>query len=168
MVLASLCLVGSMASAQTPPTVEDLLRLLDVQQTLIDEQGLRIDALQQQLDDLRGHAIATPATDHQARTSAADPDRRGKEPEAPADVVRAGDFPGSFTIPGSDVAFKLGGLVRVNSSRASGGRPRTNSTCRRRCCFVSCGVSLQHRRQHRRRGRMGGDGERTLAVAAAA
>jgi len=106
-VVAALCLLGSTASAQAPPTVEELLRL-------IDEQGRRIDALQKQLDDLRGHTVATPATDHQARTSAADPDRRGEEPEAPADVVRAGDFPGSFTIPGSDAAFKLGGLVRVN------------------------------------------------------
>ena len=114
MVVAAICLLGSTVSAQTTPAVEDLLRLLDAQQRLIDEQGRRIDALQQQLDDIRGQATATPATDHQVRTSAAEPDRRGKEPEAPADVVRAGDFPGSLTIPGSDVAFKLGGLVRVN------------------------------------------------------
>jgi hypothetical protein len=35
-----------------------------------------------------------------------------KLPEA-ADVVKAGDFPGSFRIPGTDAALKIGGQVRV-------------------------------------------------------
>lgn len=93
-----------------PPTVEELLRLIDAQQKLIDEQGRRIDALQKRLDDLTSHSGA--ATDGQQSQPVSDP--RGKEPEAPADVVREGEFPGSFKIPGSDAAFKLGGLVRVN------------------------------------------------------
>ena len=45
---------------------------------------------------------------------AEDTDPRGQKPEAPPDIVRAGDFPGSFKIPGSETAFKLGGFVRLN------------------------------------------------------
>jgi hypothetical protein len=111
-VVVAICLLGSTASAQSPPTVEKLLRLIDAQQTLIDEQGRRLDALEKQLHDLRGDPAAGTATDGQ-RPPVTDTDERGQQPEAPADVV-AGDFPGSFRIPGSDAAFKVGGLVRVN------------------------------------------------------
>ncbi|HYS25816.1 MAG TPA: hypothetical protein VEP46_09450, partial [Vicinamibacterales bacterium] len=111
-VVVAICLLGSTASAQSPPTVEELLRLIDAQQTLIDEQGRRLDALEKQLHDLRSDQVAATATDGQ-RPPVTDTDERGQQPEAPADVV-AGDFPGSFRIPGSDAAFKLGGLVRVN------------------------------------------------------
>jgi uncharacterized coiled-coil protein SlyX len=111
-VVVAICLLGSTASAQSPPTVEELLRLIDAQQKLIDEQGRRLDALETQLHDLRGDPAAGAATDGQ-RPPVTDTDERGQQPEAPADVV-AGDFPGSFRIPGSDAAFKVGGLVRVN------------------------------------------------------
>jgi hypothetical protein len=106
--IVGVCLLGSTASAQAPSTIEDLLRRIDAQQTLIDEQGRRLDALQKQLDDLRAAPAADPP---QARTT---PEGRGQRPESPADVVRAGEFPGSLKIPGSDAAFKVGGLVRVN------------------------------------------------------
>ena len=86
------------------------MRLIDAQQKLIDEQGRRIDALQKRLDDLAPRTDA--ATDGQQPKPVSDP--RGREPEAPADFVREGEFAGSIKIPGSDAAFKLGGLVRVN------------------------------------------------------
>jgi hypothetical protein len=35
-------------------------------------------------------------------------------PEIPTDVVEAGEFPGSFTIPGTDAALKIGGRVRLS------------------------------------------------------
>ncbi len=35
-------------------------------------------------------------------------------PEIPTDVVEAGEFPGSFTIPGTDAAMKIGGRVRLS------------------------------------------------------
>ena len=35
-------------------------------------------------------------------------------PELPPDLVTAGDFSGSFKLPGSDAALKIGGMVRVN------------------------------------------------------
>lgn len=108
-----LCLFRSTVLAQAPPTVEELLRLIETQQTLIDEQGRRLDALQTQLDDLRRRTVTAPATDPPSQSGDAS-DTREQQPEAPADVVRAGEFPGSFSIPGSDAAFKLGGLVRVN------------------------------------------------------
>ena len=107
------CLLDSTASAQAPPAIEDLLRLIDTQRQLIDEQGRRLDALQKQIDDLRGASAATPATDPTPRSSTT-PEARGQRPESPADIVRAGEFPGSLRIPGSDAAFKIGGLVRVN------------------------------------------------------
>jgi uncharacterized coiled-coil protein SlyX len=75
----SLCLLGTAASAQVPPTVEELMRLIDAQQKLIDEQGRRIDALQKRLDDLAPRTDA--ATDGQQPKPVSDP--RGREPEAP-------------------------------------------------------------------------------------
>jgi len=38
-------------------------------------------------------------------------------PEIPTDVVEAGAFPGSFTIPGTDAALKIGGQVRTSLIR---------------------------------------------------
>jgi outer membrane DcaP-like protein len=110
-IVAGLWLLGSTASAQTPPTVDDLLRLIDAQQKSIDEQRQRLDALQKQLDDLRATPAPATAPTAQSKTT---PEARGQRPESPADVVRAGEFPGSLRIPGSDAAFKIGGLVRVN------------------------------------------------------
>lgn len=108
----AVCLVGSSVAAQAVPSNGDLLRLIETQQRVIDEQGRRLDALQRQLDDLRGQTV-TPTVNRQPQGSP-DADPRGQRPEAPPDLVRSGDFPGSLTIPGSDAAFKLGGLVRVN------------------------------------------------------
>ena len=35
-------------------------------------------------------------------------------PEVPTDVVEAGEFPGSFTIPGTDAALKISGRIKTN------------------------------------------------------
>lgn len=73
-----------------------------------------MDALQKQLDDLRASTIGAGATEAPPPPSSADSDGRGQRPESPLDVVREGDFPGSLKIPGSNVAFKMGGRVHVN------------------------------------------------------
>src|SRR5258706_705686 len=96
----AVCLAGSNVAAQDVPSNGDLLRLIETQQRIIDEQGLRLDAMQRQLDDLRGQTV-TPAVNPPPQGTA-DADPRGQRPEAPPDLVRAGDFSGSLTIPWSD------------------------------------------------------------------
>jgi DcaP outer membrane protein len=124
-------LAASTQQADAAPTLQELLRLIDAQQKLIEEQGRRLDALQQKIDDLGAHplasrsiapptspdpapGVAAGAANQLKRADRDDSDQRGERPEKPRDVVSAGDFPGSFRIPGSDAAFKLGGMVRVN------------------------------------------------------
>jgi hypothetical protein len=102
------------------PTLETLLLRIEAQQKLLEDQGRQIEQLRreiaatrvpgptaQQTDppDAQRERVAPPSGDEQAS-------HRG--PELPPDVVSAGDFPGSFKIPGSDAALKIGGLVRVN------------------------------------------------------
>jgi hypothetical protein len=41
-------------------------------------------------------------------------------PDIPTDVVAAGDFPGSIQVPGTDVALKIAGLVRVTAVNTFG------------------------------------------------
>jgi DcaP outer membrane protein len=101
---------------KAPPTAQELLQLIDAQQALIDEQRLRIDALQRQLEEVRALVSSTgggAAVDAQkAAPPESDPGRQ--YPELPPDLITTGDFPGSIKIPGSDAAFRLGGMVRVN------------------------------------------------------
>jgi uncharacterized coiled-coil protein SlyX len=52
--VVGLCLIASGTSAQDTPTIEELVRLIDTQQKVLDEQGRRLDALEKQLDDPEG------------------------------------------------------------------------------------------------------------------
>ena len=88
--------------------------MINAQQKLIDEQGQRLNALQKQLDDLSASTFGARIIEDPSPQSSADSDGRGQRPELPLEVVREGDFSGSLTIPGSDVAFKLGGRVHLN------------------------------------------------------
>jgi hypothetical protein len=109
-----------------PATVQDLLRALEAQQQLIEEQGRQIEALRREIAETRAllqagrDASPAPAPVPQtppaavARQPATVEQAPHRAPELPPDVVSAGDFPGSFRIPGSDAALKIGGLVRVN------------------------------------------------------
>ena len=54
-------------------------------------------------------APAAPAAGGHAET-----EPKPQWPDRPPDVVSAADFPGSFRIPGSDAAVRIGGMVRVN------------------------------------------------------
>ena len=41
-------------------------------------------------------------------------------PEIPPDVVSAGEFPGSFRVPGTDAALRFSGLVRATAVNTFG------------------------------------------------
>jgi hypothetical protein len=107
-------------SSQPSPTMESLARAIEVQQRLIEEQSRRIEALSRELAALRAGAAPSPAAgpvDVPPQTpvpvaSEAGGDQ-GRGPELPPDLIPA-DFPGSISLPGSDAALRIGGLVRVN------------------------------------------------------
>ena len=107
-------------------TVQTLVRTIASQQQLLEEQGRQLEQLRREVAEMR--ALTPPAQGAGVRTAPEQtpaplvaavqppsieraPERR---PELPPDVVSAGDFPGSFKIPGSDAALKIGGMVRVN------------------------------------------------------
>jgi hypothetical protein len=96
-------------------TALDLGQTIENQQRIIEEQGRRIDQLQRELEEIRT-LLATPriTSPPPAATAPAGSDLQRKLPEIPPDLVAAGDFPGSFGIPGGDTAVKIGGMVRLN------------------------------------------------------
>jgi hypothetical protein len=114
-----------------PPTVKELQKLIEdqqaqieAQQKLIEEQAgkneelkTQLDQMQQALDALTARLKEVEASQAAAASKTELDDRLTKiegslkdKPEV-LDVVSAGDFPGSFTIPGTDTAMKIGGLV---------------------------------------------------------
>ena len=108
--------------ASLQATVERLVATIEQQQKQLEEQGRQIERLEKamaeagSLEPLPASAAATPAP-HSVPPAAEAPQAEhspGRVPELPSDVVSAGEFPGSFKIPGSDAALRIGGLVRVN------------------------------------------------------
>ena len=121
--------------AEAPPSsVAELARIVAEQGRMLEEQKQEIERLRQQLEEtqqlsLAAHnrleemAKAAPAPS----VSAAVEERLAKieesvqrVPELPSDVVSAGDFPGSMRVPGTDVALRLGGLVRATAVNTFG------------------------------------------------
>ena len=122
------------ASAQDPQsvaaTLETMSRTIERQQQLLEEQGRQIEQLRSEIAAMRAPAApgatpgAVPRTTEapasspaaEAGQSASRAERRaaGRDVELPPDLLSAAEFPGSFAIPGSDAAIKIGGLVRVN------------------------------------------------------
>ena len=89
---------------------------LDRQAQVIDAQGRALASLQQRVDGaIRNTMTAAAATMTQTPVPQQPTTRTAAEktPDLPANVVSAGDFPGSIRIPGSDSAFKLGGQARL-------------------------------------------------------
>ena len=137
-VAVALGLAATLARAQgadpPPPSLSDLARLVAEQGRMLEEQKREIERLRKQLEEtqqlsLAAHnrleemAKAAPAP----TVSAAVEERLAKVeesvqriPELPSDVVSAGEFPGSMRIPGTDVALKLGGLVRATAVNTFG------------------------------------------------
>jgi hypothetical protein len=109
-------------TAQDPSltlAIRELQRLLEALQQRLDAQGREIEALRAELAALRAGQPTVPAAAVTAAipaplTPGQEPEQRIRVPELPPDVVSAGEFPGSFKIPGTDAALKIGGLVRVN------------------------------------------------------
>jgi hypothetical protein len=116
-----------------PPTTKELQKLIDeqtaqieVQQALIQQQACDSEELKQQLaqmqkalDDLQAHLRALEAEKAATKTASEERLKKievslNKKPELPPEAVAAGDFPGSFKIPGSDAALKIGGIVRAS------------------------------------------------------
>jgi hypothetical protein len=128
------------AAAQSPPSsgavswqqvTDDLRRLLDEQRAVNARQAQQLDTLARELDALRSRLDATPDSGRIVNASVAttlpaespeiaslqppstEVDQATKRlPELPQKIVTAGTFPGSITIPGTDVAFAIGGQAR--------------------------------------------------------
>ena len=107
-------------------TVEKLALTIAAQQRQLEEQQRQIERLERAIaassaaPPVRQPADPTAVgsqTSPPTAAAAADvqPEQApGRVPELPSDVVSAGEFPGSFKLPGSDAALRIGGLVRVN------------------------------------------------------
>jgi len=128
------------------PTLADLARLVAEQRRLIDEQGKELQVMRAELAETRTLAVAThdrvqgmvpsptaPASPAApiapitpAEASAVEQRLALLEqsvhriPEIPSDVVSAGDFPGSFRIPGTDAALAISGRVRMTTVNTFG------------------------------------------------
>ena len=123
------------AGAQEPtsepsePAVEELSKLLLQQKELIRAQARELEELRRRLSDVEALALSSHnrleeiAQQPKEATVERAVEKRLAEleqqvqriPETPADVVQAGEFPGSFRIPGTDAAMKIGGQVRLVS-----------------------------------------------------
>jgi len=97
--------------------------LLDEQQSLITEQRLQIDQQQTVLQDMNAHLSQLEEI---TTTSLQDGDvllterldtleqRLNKEPEDPLKALEDDTFPGSWRIPGTNSAMRIGGYVKMN------------------------------------------------------
>ena len=128
-------LAGTAAQAKTAePTLADLARLVTEQRRLIEDQRREIEKMRAALEETRTLAVSDhnrlQAMDQQppAPTVTAAVEERLAQleesvqhiPEIPAEVVSAGDFPGSFRIPGTDAALRIRGLVRMTAVNTFG------------------------------------------------
>jgi hypothetical protein len=119
----TLCLVSA-AAGQTQDE-QALVQRVDALQRALAAQALEIQELRRLLASPPQPAAPAPApaavppvetpapaiTDEQAALESRTTQRTA---ELPPDQLAASEFPGSFPIPGSDAALKIGGLVRVN------------------------------------------------------
>jgi hypothetical protein len=139
LVVALLLPAGRLLAQDSELTVKDLQKLLNDQQKLLEKQGKELDSQKQQLADQRQllqsfrdrlDQLAQPSAAPTALAASAAPTPSKQElalqervskleeelknrPDAPVDVLLAGDFPGSIRIPGSNMSGKVGGFVRL-------------------------------------------------------
>jgi hypothetical protein len=126
---------SQLPAQETELTIKELQKMLNQQQQLIEQQSKELDSQRQRLEDQRKllesfNSRLDGLAQQQPEAVAAAPPKSKEElallervsrleeklkvqPEAPADVLRAGDFPGSIRIPGSNIAGKVGGFVRL-------------------------------------------------------
>ena len=138
---------ASPATPASPPTVEELARLVAEQRRLIEQQQAQLEAQEKRLAELERRLEQASAL----ALSASNEVKEIQEQPLDASVAQAvearlaeveqtvqrvpemavqnlqGDFPRSFKIPGTDAALRIGGLVRmtyVNSFDAIGSDDR--------------------------------------------
>jgi uncharacterized coiled-coil protein SlyX len=127
---------GATQDPATPSdaSADELSQLLLQQKEIIDAQAKELETLRERLSEVEALALSShnrleelsqqPA---EASVSAAVEQRLEeleqqvqKIPEAPAEVVDVDQFPGSFRIPGTDAAIKVGGQVRMSVVKTLG------------------------------------------------
>jgi hypothetical protein len=101
-----------------------LRRRVDALQQAVEQQAREIAELKRLLAQASGAGpgaaapattVPPPAAESPAQDTSVAANRAAqREAELPPDQVAASEFPGSFPIPNSDAALKIGGLVRVN------------------------------------------------------
>jgi len=105
--------------------LEEQRKLIQQQQQQINQQSQALDQLEQRLNEMSGKPTASTSADtnltHLAKVEAPEPAPRAGEPVSRDDVgdmnreaIRAGDFPGSFRIPGTgNVSLSIGGFIKT-------------------------------------------------------
>lgn len=125
-------------SPSEAPTLDELREVLTAQQELLDKQDKELErqsdlisrqqedletqrqalrALQTQVDQLglaQGPAPSQTKEQVESREQLA-ADKATVDESIPANVLRAGDFPGSIHLPGTNLNAKVGGFVRLGS-----------------------------------------------------
>jgi len=107
-------------------TLEDVFQMLQKQQKLIESQQATIDALSARLDDVapeKPQIVDTetappsgkvaPTQEQKSSLDQQMADQRMSKRGMPPNVITAGEFPGSISVPGTDMAGKVGGNARV-------------------------------------------------------
>ena len=129
------------AAAAQEPSVAHLMSLIDDQKDRIESQAKRIQELEDRMKKVEELALAShnrlqdqEDAPRQQTTSDALEERLAQLErsvqglsELPTDVVEAGDFPGSFRIPGTDAALKIGGQVQMTVVKTFGQARRRRS-----------------------------------------
>ncbi len=111
------------AGEPDPQTLEELIDLIKKQQKQLEKQNDLIEEQRQQIEELNRlvQAVQAQLEDETGKSVEQAIEERLKQleasveelPDIPTDVVSAGDFPGSFRIPGTDAALKIGGMARL-------------------------------------------------------
>lgn len=107
-----------MTLAELQEMVLQQQQLLEQQSQLIEAQTLAINSLRTQFDQLAQAAgqVSPELTDEelalQERLAKVEEELQ-KPPDTPENVLTAGEFPGSMRIPGTNMAMKFGGNVRL-------------------------------------------------------
>jgi hypothetical protein len=102
-------LLAGPAAAQSQDA--DLRRRIEALEKALAQQARELDELRALL--AQAPAAPTPPAPQPAR-SVSETRAAERTAELPPDQLAASEFPGSFPIPNSDAALKIGGLVRVN------------------------------------------------------
>ncbi|MCU0290420.1 MAG: porin [Thermoanaerobaculaceae bacterium] len=114
------------ATKELEKRIDEQAAAIEAQQMLIEQQACDVEDLSKQLAEMQ-QALAelgarlkaaeaeksAALTESEARLKEIEVSLR-KKPELPPEAVSAGDFPGSFKVPGSRAAIKIGGIVRAS------------------------------------------------------